>query len=54
MVKGAMEAGGAGASIGRNVFQHRVPASMVRAIAAIIHGGATAKEAMEILNQAGK
>jgi len=54
MVKGAMEAGGAGVSIGRNVFQHRFPASMVRAIAAIIHGGATTKEAMEILNQAGK
>jgi len=54
MVKGATEAGGAGASIGRNVFQHRFPASMVRAIAAIIHGGASTKDAVEILNQAGK
>jgi predicted phospho-2-dehydro-3-deoxyheptonate aldolase len=54
MVKGATEAGGAGASIGRNVFQHRFPASMVRAIAAIIHGGATTEDAVEILNQAGK
>jgi len=54
MVEGAMEAGGAGASIGRNVFQHKFPASMVRAIASIIHGGATTNDAMEILNQAGK
>ena len=53
MVKGAMDAGGAGASIGRNVFQHRFPASMLRAIAAIIHGGATTKDAMETLNRAG-
>jgi len=54
MVKGAMDAGGAGASIGRNVFQHRSPAAMVRAIAAIVHGGASTKEAADILKREGK
>ena len=49
MVHGAIAAGGAGASIGRNVFQHRAPAAMVRAIAAIVHGGATVREALAIL-----
>jgi DhnA family fructose-bisphosphate aldolase class Ia len=49
MVHDAIAAGGAGASIGRNVFQHRSPASMVRAISAIVHGGATVREALGIL-----
>jgi class I fructose-bisphosphate aldolase len=49
MVRDAVDAGGAGASIGRNVFQHPSPAAMVKAIAAIVHGGATVAEAMGIL-----
>jgi predicted phospho-2-dehydro-3-deoxyheptonate aldolase len=49
MVHDAIAAGGAGASIGRNVFQHRAPASMVRAIAAIVHGDATVREGLDIL-----
>jgi predicted phospho-2-dehydro-3-deoxyheptonate aldolase len=49
MVHDAIAAGGAGASIGRNVFQHRAPAAMVRAIAAVVHGGATVREALAIL-----
>jgi class I fructose-bisphosphate aldolase len=49
MVHGALAAGGAGASIGRNVFQHRSPASMVKAIAAIVHGTASVKEALGLL-----
>lgn len=53
MVKGAIEAGGAGASIGRNVFQHRDPAAMVRAIAAIVHGGASLAEALALLRREG-
>jgi DhnA family fructose-bisphosphate aldolase class Ia len=49
MVHDAVAAGGAGASIGRNVFQHRSPASMVRAIVSIVHGGATVREALGTL-----
>jgi fructose-bisphosphate aldolase / 2-amino-3,7-dideoxy-D-threo-hept-6-ulosonate synthase len=49
MVHDAIAAGGAGASIGRNVFQHRSPAAMVKAISAIVHGGATVKDALGLL-----
>jgi len=49
MVHDAIAAGGAGASIGRNVFQHRAPALMVKAIAAIVQGSATVKEAASLL-----
>ncbi len=54
MVQGAVAAGGAGASIGRNVFQHRSPAAMVRAIVAIVHGGASVEEAAGLLKGKGK
>jgi len=49
MVADAMAAGGAGASIGRNVFQHRDPARMVRAISSVVHGRASLPEALAIL-----
>ena len=39
IVRGAMEAGGSGVSIGRNVFQHQNPAGMVQAISKIVHNG---------------
>ncbi|HEC92718.1 MAG TPA: fructose-bisphosphate aldolase [Candidatus Atribacteria bacterium] len=37
MVKGAIQAGGAGVSIGRNVFQHEDPKVMLEKIAQIVH-----------------
>lgn len=49
MVRGAMDAGGAGASIGRNIFQHNDPEKMTRAVAAIVHNNATVDEALKIL-----
>ena len=49
MVKGSVEAGGAGVSIGRNVFQHASPEKMVRAISAIVHQEVSVDEALEIL-----
>ena len=49
MVEGAIKAGGAGLSIGRNVFQAEDPARMVRAMRAIVHEGKSAEEAYEIL-----
>lgn len=36
-VAGAMDAGAAGVSIGRTVFQHRDPAAITAAVAAIVH-----------------
>lgn len=50
MVEGAIKAGGAGVSIGRNVFQHADPRKMIAAISAIVHGEVPAKEAAKLLN----
>jgi len=49
MVKGAIEAGGAGVSIGRNVFQHRDPSRMVGAISLLVHENAGVDEALSFL-----
>ena len=46
-VAGALEAGAVGVAIGRNVWQHPDPAGMVRALVALVHGGATVDEALE-------
>jgi len=51
MVEGAMKAGGAGVSIGRNAFQHENPEKIVRAISMIVHEGKSAKEAARILEE---
>jgi len=51
MVKGAVEAGGAGVSIGRNIFQHREPSRMVGAISLIVHENAGVEEALGFLQQ---
>ena len=49
MVKGSIDAGGAGVSIGRNVFQHKDPTAMVRAISTIVHEGSNVEDALSIL-----
>jgi fructose-bisphosphate aldolase/2-amino-3,7-dideoxy-D-threo-hept-6-ulosonate synthase len=49
-VRGAMDAGAAGVSMGRTVFQHDDPGAMTTAIAAVVHDDATPDEA---LRQAG-
>jgi len=51
MVKGCMEAGGAGVSIGRNVFQHRDPTKMVKAISHIVHSGIPVQDALKLLEE---
>jgi predicted phospho-2-dehydro-3-deoxyheptonate aldolase len=45
----AIAAGSAGLSIGRNVIQHENPTVMVKALSAIVHGGASIEEAQKIL-----
>ncbi len=47
MVRGAMDAGAAGVSMGRSIFQHDDPGAITQAIAAVIHDDATAREAIE-------
>ena len=49
MVQGSVAAGGAGVSIGRNVFQHRDPAKIVQAICKIVHNGSVAEEKVKKL-----
>ena len=49
MVAGALEAGAAGASIGRNAFQHADPEGMVRAISMMVHEGASVQESKKFL-----
>ncbi len=50
MIRGAMDAGSAGVSIGRNVFQHKDPTRMVAAVSMIVHENATVEEASAFLN----
>jgi len=47
----SIKAGGTGLSIGRNVFQHENPTLMVKALAAIVHEGASVEEALKILGE---
>ena len=49
MIEGAMEVGGRGVAIGRNVFQHDDPTLITKAICMIVHDGMSAKEANEML-----
>lgn len=49
MIKEAMDVGGRGVSIGRNIFQHRNPTKMTKAVADIVHKNISVKEALETL-----
>jgi predicted phospho-2-dehydro-3-deoxyheptonate aldolase len=49
MVYGSIQAGGVGVSLGRNVFQHKNPEAMAKAVAAIVHKGATVEAALKEL-----
>jgi class I fructose-bisphosphate aldolase len=51
MVKGSMEAGGSGVSIGRNAFQHSKPSLIVKAICKIVHEGFSVDEALKFLSR---
>ena len=50
MVKGVMDAGALGLAFGRNVWGHKDPVGIIRAIKAIVHENKSVKEALEILN----
>lgn len=49
MVAGAMEAGAAGISIGRNAFQHAKPELMTAALVSIVHEGKSVDQALRLL-----
>ncbi len=48
-VKSVIEAGAQGVVVGRNVFQHKNPSGMIRAIMAIVHEGIEPEEAMKFV-----
>ncbi|UCH70883.1 MAG: class I fructose-bisphosphate aldolase family protein [Candidatus Bathyarchaeota archaeon] len=52
MVQDSIKAGGAGLSIGRNVFQHENPTLMIKALSAIVHNNASINEALQVLGEA--
>ncbi len=51
LVSDSIKAGAAGVSIGRNVFQHRNPALMTRALVEIVHKGSSPTQALSILGE---
>lgn len=52
MIYDSMQAGASGVSIGRNVFQHKDPTRMVKAVVSIVHENATVADALEVLGAA--
>jgi len=50
VVGDGLEAGAKGVAIGRNIYQHAHPDKLTKAIAAIIHDGATVKQAEKALH----
>jgi predicted phospho-2-dehydro-3-deoxyheptonate aldolase len=48
-IKMAMEAGGRGVSIGRNVFQHENPTAFCKAISAIVNKNTSVDEALSLI-----
>ena len=49
-VQDGMQRGAIGVNLGRNIWQNDFPVAMIKAIRAVVHDGATAKEAQEIYN----
>jgi fructose-bisphosphate aldolase/2-amino-3,7-dideoxy-D-threo-hept-6-ulosonate synthase len=47
MVRGAMDAGADGVSMGRSIFQHDDPEAITRGVAAVIHDDASAEDAAD-------
>ncbi len=46
-VRGAMDGGGAGVSMGRSIFQHDDPEAMTRAVAGVVHDDLSAEAALD-------
>ena len=46
MVRGAMDAGASGVSMGRSIFQHEEPEKIARAVASVVHDDAAADVAL--------
>ena len=53
-VRDALDAGAAGVSMGRNIWQHKYPVQVMEALGGIIHKGWTGKQAKDYLDTATK
>jgi len=51
MIEGALSAGAAGVSIGRNIFQHKNPSRLIKAIGKIVHEGLPIKDAVKMMKK---
>lgn len=51
VMKDVMDAGGRGCAVGRNLWQYHHPLSMLEAIKAIVHKGATVDEALSLVKK---
>lgn len=51
MTKDVLDAGGIGVTYGRVVFQYQNPTALIKTLHAIIHKGASVKEAIELLHK---
>jgi len=51
MVKDAMEEGAAGLVFGRNIWQHKHPAKILRALAAIVHENMSIQKALALVSR---
>ena len=51
MVDESLEAGGAGLSVGRNIFQHRCMTDLVRVLSDLTHRDLPLKDAIRIMNE---
>ncbi len=49
MTRNVLDAGGAGVTYGRFVFQYKNPGALIRALGTMVHGNASVREAMEFL-----
>jgi fructose-bisphosphate aldolase/2-amino-3,7-dideoxy-D-threo-hept-6-ulosonate synthase len=53
-VRGAIDAGAAGVSMGRSIFQHEDPEAMTRAVASVVHEGCSPDEAVAVGSLTGR
>ncbi len=51
MAADSIQAGGAGISMGRNVFQHPRRVDLVRALRAVVQENATVDQALELMGE---
>ena len=51
MVRGVMDSGASGISMGRNVFQYKKPGNMIKAVSEIVHKNYKVETAMKVLEE---